>query len=105
MARGFHGGENKIVVLWVKTPCSLAYRYQRFEETYSFYRQDGILFYGEDGGYVFLACQPTRRHKPEDCIMRLCRSEYLIFYKCIFNKAILCKILILLKFNFILRTK
>lgn len=67
MARRLHGGENKIVVLWVMTPCSLANRYQRIEETYSFYR--------EAEGYVFRACQPTRPHKPEDCSMSLCRSE------------------------------
>lgn len=75
MTRRFHGGENKIVVLWVMTPCSLADRCKHFEEAYSFYRKDGILFYREVGGYVFLACQPTRRHKPEDCIMSLCQSE------------------------------
>lgn len=75
MSRRFHGGENKIVVLWVMTPCNLADSYQRFEEMYSFYRQDGIRFYRGAGGYVFPACQPTRRHKPEDCIMSLCRSE------------------------------
>jgi hypothetical protein len=94
VVRGFHGGKNKIVVLRVMTLCSLARMYQRFGQPHCFYRQDGNLLYGEDGGYIFsetvFAYQTTRRHKLEDCIMGLCRSGYLTSYKYIFNKDNFC---------------
>jgi hypothetical protein len=94
VVRGFHGGKNKIVVLRVMTLCILARRYQRFGEAHCFYRQDRNLLYREDGCYIFsetvFAYQTTRRHKLEDYIMGLCRSEYLTSYKYIFNKANFC---------------